>query len=567
MFRKTLRFFLVLCFSLCILCDGASANEEVKVAELNQGWSQQEIQFYNHASEGSNIAPLEFVLNLPDSANSDSKFIEKISSRYGFIPDQQSDLNPYGLPIGLAVDQRPMGVGDRPYLGVTCAACHTRQLTYHPTNTSSSSPPWALPVHGGPGLVDFPRFLDDLYSSFFALLSDDVRMETFATDVLGRTPHDEEIDSLRDEIRTFTGPYSTANAIMEKLQIPVVDSGPGNLDALTRGYYNNVGIVAWMVQQGITSPSDDGSPLRIPLQGGVSYPPLWFGHQDTWAQWFAEIHHPGARNWIQSVSTSSVRPPKMIETFKRGAVLASIDFDNIEKVQDSLERLRTPKWPAPALGPLDQPRIERGKVLFNQNCAQCHTSIDELPNRLGLKFNERLAFDVGTDPVAYQIFSEKGEERAAGLLGLSKTILELRRTQLEAQFGRKGARNQKKHDSRGRPNKFAVAKEYGGLDENSWEKSGAVYWAPPMEGIFTSSPYFHNGSVPTLWDVLSVPEQRPSTFQTGGNEFDPERVGIKSAGPFLYDTREKGKSNGGHLFGTKLAPKDKVALIEYLKSR
>jgi hypothetical protein len=63
------------------------------------------------------------------------------------------------------------------------------------------------------------------------------------------------------------------------------------------------------------------------------------------AQWFAEIHHPGPRNWVQSVSTSEVRPPKMVTALKAQVVLASIHFDNITQIQRSLEALRTPKWP------------------------------------------------------------------------------------------------------------------------------------------------------------------------------------------------------------------------------
>jgi hypothetical protein len=87
-----------------------------------------------------------------------------------------------------------------------------------------------------------------------------------------------------------------------------------------------------------------------------------------------------------------------------------------------------------------------------------------------------------------------------------------------------------------------------------------------MEGIFASSPYFHNGSVPTLKDVLAPPEVRPTTFRTGTNKFDASSVGLKSEGTFIYDTQEGGKGNGGHLFGTNLPPNQKAALIEYLKS-
>jgi hypothetical protein len=121
--------------------------------------------------------------------------------------------------------------------------------------------------------------------------------------------------------------------------------------------------------------------------------------------------------------------------------------------------------------------------------------------------------------------------------------------------------------SRGRPNDFALATdEYKDAKEATWPKTGAAYWATPLDGIFASSPYFHNGSVRTLWDLLTPPAERPKTFRTGSSEFDVEGVGLRSDGRFLYDTAEPGKGNGGHLSGTDLSRDKKAALVEYLKS-
>ncbi|MBW4620382.1 MAG: hypothetical protein KME17_13650 [Cyanosarcina radialis HA8281-LM2] len=356
-------------------------------------------------------------------------------------------------------------------------------------------------------------------------------------------------------------------AIFDRMQIPPADFGPGNLNALTLGNYNKVGLVGWLVQKGIMPPSKK-APFRVGLEGAVNYPPMWFAADDNWVQWFAQIHHPGARDWIQSVSSSAVRPPKMISALKEKVFLASIDFDNIEQIEDSLDRLRPPKWPENVLGRLDRQSIDRGKLLFAENCAQCHVQSYEPPNSLGIKVKKRLAYDVGTDPVAYQQFKEHGEQRATELLNLANKMLQLREAQLTKKFDKDVAANYAKHDSQGRPNQFGLAQEegYSGSEKDSWEKSGAVYWASPLEGIFASSPYLHNGSIPTLSDLLSAPEQRPTTFKTGGTELDPKLVGLKGSGSFVYDTREPGKGNGGHSFGTALSTEQKVAPIEYLKS-
>jgi hypothetical protein len=60
-----------------------------------------------------------------------------------------------------------------------------------------------------------------------------------------------------------------------------------------------------------------------------------------------------------------------------------------------------------------------------------------------------------------------------------------------------------KVDSKGRPNEFALAQDnYKEVAAANWPRSGAAYWASPLEGIFASAPYFHNGSVRILSDVL-----------------------------------------------------------------
>jgi hypothetical protein len=105
------------------------------------------------------------------------------------------------------------------------------------------------------------------------------------------------------------------------------------------------------------------------------------------------------------------------------------------------------------------------------------------------------------------------------------------------------------------------------------------YLSPPLDGIWLRAPYLHNGSVPTLRDLLNPPEQRPVTFHRGYDVFDPVKVGFKEPEPkpigphgelrdryFLHDTRVRAEGNGGHLWGTQLSDDDKAKLLEYLKT-
>jgi hypothetical protein len=98
------------------------------------------------------------------------------------------------------------------------------------------------------------------------------------------------------------------------------------------------------------------------------------------------------------------------------------------------------------------------------------------------------------------------------------------------------------------------------------------YVAQFLDGIWLRAPYLHNGSVPTLADLLTPPAQRPRTFWRGYDVYDPARGGFivqglaaERAGT-LYDTRLRGNGSQGHDFGTALPVEDKAVLLEYLKT-
>jgi len=99
------------------------------------------------------------------------------------------------------------------------------------------------------------------------------------------------------------------------------------------------------------------------------------------------------------------------------------------------------------------------------------------------------------------------------------------------------------------------------------------YSSMPLDGVWARAPYLHNGSVPTLWDLLQPVALRPVTFLAGDNEYDPQNLGFVSRGPeaervgVLYDTRIPGNANTGHLYGTTLSEADKHNLLEYLKTQ
>ncbi len=99
------------------------------------------------------------------------------------------------------------------------------------------------------------------------------------------------------------------------------------------------------------------------------------------------------------------------------------------------------------------------------------------------------------------------------------------------------------------------------------------YVAVALDGVWARAPYLHNGSIPSLRDLLEPVENRPKVFYRGNDLYDPQNVGFRSdassrAGRqfFKFDTTLPGNSNQGHTYGVSIAPADKNALIEYLKT-
>jgi hypothetical protein len=102
------------------------------------------------------------------------------------------------------------------------------------------------------------------------------------------------------------------------------------------------------------------------------------------------------------------------------------------------------------------------------------------------------------------------------------------------------------------------------------------YANSPLDGVWLRAPYFHNGSVPSLRDLLEPSAKRPKTFYRGYDVYDQKKAGfVSDVGEesgrkyFLYNTEEAGNSNRGHegkRYGTELTPAEKNALVEYLKT-
>lgn len=203
--------------------------------------------------------------------------------------------------------------------------------------------------------------------------------------------------------------------------------------------------------------------------------------------------------------------------------------DDYRAIEAYLESLEAPKYPFE----IDRKLAATGEPIFNRSCARCHGTYGEQAT-----YPEKLVplADIGTDPRRLEALTAEGRERY-------------------------------------RQSWFA----HNGEKEVIIDPAG--YVAPPLDGIWATAPYLHNGSVPTLWHLLHASE-RPAVWLRSEDGYDTAKVGLEiqtfdklpaeaataAQRRRYFDTHKTGKSAAGHLYPDKLTEDEKRAVLEYLKT-
>jgi hypothetical protein len=247
--------------------------------------------------------------------------------------------------------------------------------------------------------------------------------------------------------------------------------------------------------------------------------------------------------------------------------------------------LQAPKWPEDVLGPIDGKLAERGARIYDDKCAHCHlppTRSEAFwksdrwlpPNDAGQRYlwvNEIPLSEIGTDPMQATGMASRTVELPSELGIPGNSYPDALGVVVERAANRW-------YDSQNPPTPPEKRKEMNGFRENKLQKD-LVYKARPLDGIWATPPYLHNGSVPDIEALLS-PADRPKKFWLGNRAYDPVRLGYvwseEVSGGFEFDTSLRGNYNTGHEFddgptrpgriGRKLSPDERRALIEYLKT-
>jgi hypothetical protein len=253
-----------------------------------------------------------------------------------------------------------------------------------------------------------------------------------------------------------------------------------------------------------------------------------------------------------------------------GNVEHSIIMDHLTQIHHILEKLKSPVWPEAILGRIDQSLADQGRPIFEQRCAECHQAIDRSTHRpAGVAVDMPPPTitvgiiplnDIRTDSRQALNFAERivSLERIKGPPEiLYKDAAELVAGRIVEQWAAQSPEKRAEEQAidSGRANNFR------GLQ---------AYRSRPLNGLWAGAPYLHNGSVPSLYELLLPPQKRTRIFYVGSWEFDRQKVGLMVgspyAGSFELNTWRPGNSNAGHDYGTDLGDAEKAALIEYLKT-
>jgi hypothetical protein len=110
---------------------------------------------------------------------------------------------------------------------------------------------------------------------------------------------------------------------------------------------------------------------------------------------------------------------------------------------------------------------------------------------------------------------------------------------------------------------------YRDLSRSPTPEQLTTYKARPLNGVAFTTPYLHNGSVVSIYELLLPADERLAKFYVGSKRFDPVQLGFSTKrrpNTVLLDTTALGNHNSGHEFGTDLSHDERMAVIEYIKT-
>jgi hypothetical protein len=272
------------------------------------------------------------------------------------------------------------------------------------------------------------------------------------------------------------------------------------------------------------------------LKASVDFPSVWNQRQKTGMH----LHWDGNNGKVVERNKNAA--------FATGATPPTIDLASIGRIETWLLDVKPPPYPYA----IDKAKADRGGQIYAGYCAACHgANGQQFTPKEPLHETECLKPGESEDIYGPTV----GKITPIAEIGTDRRRLDSFSSLLAVNMGTPYA---------GTPYRFCHYRKTFG------------YANMPLDGLWLRAPYLHNGSVPTLIDLLEPGDKRPAQFYRGYDVYDPAKVGfIANVGEeggrsyFKYDTTIPGNGNRGHegkAYGTELSAEDKSALVEFLKT-
>ncbi len=590
------------------------------------GWKRDEANWYHHASQGTMLMPYDWFMALeqPNAtpSNEPKMFSDpKFLRQFGFLPSEPNDIyNPGNLPVGFAITDNWVDpnntVPKLPVraLGLTCAACHTGEIKYGDHR---------IRIEGGSAMINIGAFQKALGQALFLTNSSSEKFNAFTNrwytsqekNFINNFP-DIEKDikiadafklrvkaALKDEVEKAVTKLLVEQRTEAELGLHSVDAGFSRTDAMAR-IGNRV-----FSKRGKMNLADTNAP--------VNYPHIWDASWFYWVQYNASIRLPMVRNIGEALGVGAA----MNENFE-----STVNVENLHLMEDQLSGatpfsgLQAPAWPEDKLGEIQGFKNadglwKKGKELYKTHCIHCHYLIEDYqrtehlervenkpywtwPNQFGRKYMKQpfINFlDIGTDPSAVLEFYERvvyvgSVEDQKSTLPAGEALANITDKVRDYEYTRLNL-------------SAAQQAKYDGYRELNTEEAAIArldYKSRPLNGVWATAPFLHNGSVASLYELLLPAKQRMKSFYLGSTEFNTTHIGFDTKwaeGSFWMDTTIPGNLNTGHEFrdftpeeeahltpfqlqklsenkgwavggrvGPLLSDDDRWALIEYIKS-
>lgn len=614
---------------------------------LDQGWQPGESLWFYTTTQGSDLLPYDLFMEVEQVGKTTLFRDNENMNLYGYLPQNATKRNPDGLAVGFTKDT----FLSQSYLGYTCAACHTAQLNYKGVGLRIDGAPCNADVDGfvralaaalsatqsDPAVQG--RFVKRVlarghYGSeqevIDALKATNQELRVYNTINASSTAYGyARLDAFGRIYNRVLEHVLTAAQLRELLTgvLPdaTLDAALGRADGTLSGTQRD------RIYEMLSAAQLDELKLAIANEPNapVSYPFIWDIPQHDFVQWNGVAANAGlgavGRNAGEVIGVFATLDWKRTPGFSISSLLtgqgfrthvsfdSSINVHNLRRIEAQLGKLESPLWPKDVLPPIDAVRESRGATLFAEYCSACHSKINRTD-----PLRRVVAHMSSTDRVGTDKRMADNSVKYAGLSGILRNEyahLDPGDILLDEHAPAVGLLTKATLGSVATPYPYSnpirrgvnwgydliyafftneikpslKGGEYASDTASDPIASLRSYKARPLNGIWATAPYLHNGSVPTLYDLLLPKkrpgdpvdaEYRPDSFMVGSREFDPTRVGLKSGGydGFVFDTTVAGNDNGGHEYtsGRTVQPtgvvlpalnkEQRLDLLEYLKS-